>query len=221
MRDVRVRIRDAGRRVECEIDVVLDRLFVAAVRLHVVHLERHRRAELLRDADGALPAVRHVRVVRDRRHLLQIAEQTWRRAGEAGRRPRRIRRIIRSSSARIAEPGQSLLIGRNRAVERVRREVGTSRDVVDRDDGDGKRAHRPQHVRVQLVVVIETCAAAQHRVVGERIRKTEARLDVVRVLRPARKLERQERHVLREGVHDQVITHAKIHRQVLCDLPVV
>ena len=44
--------------------------------LHVVGLERHVAAELLRDADRALPAVRHVRVVRNRRLLLEVAQQT-------------------------------------------------------------------------------------------------------------------------------------------------
>ena len=73
---VRVRIGNACRRVEGEVDIVLDRLLVAALRVHVVGFDRHVLGQLARDADRALPTVRHVRVRRRRRLLLQIAQQT-------------------------------------------------------------------------------------------------------------------------------------------------
>ena len=184
---VRVPVRDAGCGIERDVHVVLNRLLVAAVGLYVVDLQCRRRPELLRDADRALPAVRHVRVRRDGRHFRQIAQQAGRRTGEAARRPCRVRRVVGASAARVAEARERLIEGRQRTVERVGDEVGAPRRrVVDGDDGDRQRLHREEDVRVQHVVVVEPRAAAQHRAIGQPVGEAEARLDVLRVLRPVR-----------------------------------
>ena len=109
VRDVRIRIGDAGGGVERDVDVVLDRLLVAAAGVHVVDFDRRAAAELVRDADRALPAVRHVRVVGNRRLFLEIAQQAP------------------GPVVDVAEPLQRLVVGRQRPVERVGREVGRGR----------------------------------------------------------------------------------------------
>ena len=142
-------------------------------------------------ADRCLPAVRDVGVVGNRRLLLEIAQQT----------PRPV--------VDVAESLQRLLVRRQRTVERIGGKVGPS-IVVDANDGDRQRTLRPQDVRVQDVVVVEPCAAANNRPIGELIREADSWLDVVRVLRPIGHLERRELDALRERVPDQVVAQPEI-----------
>ena len=135
--------------------------------VHVIDLQRREASELLRDADGALPAVRDVRVVGNRRLFLEIAQQAP------------------GPVVDVAEPLQRLVVGRQRPVERVRREVGPA-VVVDANDGNRQRTLRPQHVRVQDVVVVQPRAAANHGPVVDLVGEADARLHVVRVLRTVR-----------------------------------
>ena len=51
--------------------------------------------------------------------------------------------------------------------------------------------------------------------------EAKSRLNVVRVLRPTRVLERLEGHVLRERIPDEVVPQTEVQREAVADLPVV
>ena len=162
--DVRERVVHAGHRVVGDVDVERD-VLRAQARVDVVGLDRHRRADLPLEPERRLVAVGDLVVGRGER-----AEA----AAQAGRRPRdRAQRVL------------DLLEGRDRAVERVGREVRPA--VVEDLRVERVGAELGPVGGVRAGILEEAAgAAADHRAIVQREGGSGPRRPVVGVVRRGR-----------------------------------
>ena len=119
-----------------------------------------------------------------------------------------------------AEPLLELRPGRPRPVEWVGREVGPAvvRNVHDRRVR--QRVHLAGGSRDE-VAVVPPVAAAQDGAIGQRVRKPEARLEVVGVVRTRLGDHRRQDDLVRVDVHGKVVPQAEVQRQPRGDLPII
>ena len=213
---VRERVVGTGRGVERQVRVVDDVLLVTPLRLHVVDLQRHGVAELVLEADRAVPAAGHVHQIVGAGRLLERVQQTRSRTAVVSRRPGGKRgRLLR----RIAEQLQRLIESRQRlAIERVGRKVRAT-VVGDLDARNLRVVFRPERIDGQAARVEDPGSAPDNGPVVQLVGKPEARLEGVPVTRAVRRevelrpTRRSEPKVVRPLVEEQIVADAEIQRQ--------